>query len=255
MLAQHANDLILGKSASPHHSSPSDELTYQWHDFRGARQKQAEVRYRMSYTVDDHGVLRSASGVWSNAVSLALLPLAHKYRSEFFGEAIPLRFPGRGVLLLLPIADVGQDTAIGMIRNLFSHRAGASGDDRVSNTAEVAKMVGQSRAVRCARYGTPQPRLEPREVSFDTCLNFVFLKDPRAQGTLKRADVVAGSFKDLPGVQLAAVNVTITHEPVTRGIETLLPWLLSAQESWKSRVVSNETEENFLVREILNLRR
>jgi hypothetical protein len=28
MLAQHANDLILGKSASPHRSSPSDELTY-----------------------------------------------------------------------------------------------------------------------------------------------------------------------------------------------------------------------------------
>jgi hypothetical protein len=36
MLAQHANDLILGKSASPHHSSPSDELTYQWHEFWGA---------------------------------------------------------------------------------------------------------------------------------------------------------------------------------------------------------------------------
>jgi DNA invertase Pin-like site-specific DNA recombinase len=39
MLAQHAYDLILGKSASPHRSSPSDELTYQWHDFRGARQR------------------------------------------------------------------------------------------------------------------------------------------------------------------------------------------------------------------------
>ena len=36
MLAQHANDLVLGKSASPHHSSPSDELTYQWHEFWGA---------------------------------------------------------------------------------------------------------------------------------------------------------------------------------------------------------------------------
>jgi hypothetical protein len=36
MLAQHTNDLILGKSASPHRSSPSDELTYQWYDFWGA---------------------------------------------------------------------------------------------------------------------------------------------------------------------------------------------------------------------------
>jgi hypothetical protein len=38
VLTQHAYDLILGKTASPHRSSPSDELTYQWHDFRGARQ-------------------------------------------------------------------------------------------------------------------------------------------------------------------------------------------------------------------------
>ncbi|WP_326525042.1 hypothetical protein, partial [Sphingomonas sp.] len=35
---QHPNDLILGKSASPHRSSPSDELTYQWHEFWGAGQ-------------------------------------------------------------------------------------------------------------------------------------------------------------------------------------------------------------------------
>jgi hypothetical protein len=44
MLAQHANDLIRGKSASPHHSSPSDELTYQWHDFWGARQATSTIR-------------------------------------------------------------------------------------------------------------------------------------------------------------------------------------------------------------------
>ena len=29
MLAQHANDLIIGKSAPPRPLSPSDELTYQ----------------------------------------------------------------------------------------------------------------------------------------------------------------------------------------------------------------------------------
>jgi len=33
ILAQHANDLIPGKLASPHHSSPSDEQISQWHDF------------------------------------------------------------------------------------------------------------------------------------------------------------------------------------------------------------------------------
>ena len=44
VLTQHAYDLILGKTASPHRSSPSDELTYQWHVFRGARHKRSQIR-------------------------------------------------------------------------------------------------------------------------------------------------------------------------------------------------------------------
>jgi len=48
MLAQHANDLILGQSASPHHSSPSDELTYQWHDFWGAGHGQSAFEQKAS---------------------------------------------------------------------------------------------------------------------------------------------------------------------------------------------------------------
>lgn len=37
VLTPHPYDLILGKTASPHRSSPYDELTYLWHDFRAAR--------------------------------------------------------------------------------------------------------------------------------------------------------------------------------------------------------------------------
>ncbi|MDP1640310.1 MAG: hypothetical protein Q8L61_05270 [Hyphomicrobium sp.] len=40
MLAQNTNDLLFGETASPHRSSPSDKLTYQWHEFRGAGQLQ-----------------------------------------------------------------------------------------------------------------------------------------------------------------------------------------------------------------------
>lgn len=36
MLPQHTDDLILDKSASPHRSSPTNELIYQWHNFCGA---------------------------------------------------------------------------------------------------------------------------------------------------------------------------------------------------------------------------
>ncbi|WP_164542694.1 hypothetical protein [Sphingomonas sp. ABOLD] len=56
MLPQHPNDLILGKSASPHHSSPSDELTYQWHDFWGAGQALAEIERIATGTMTSTGL-------------------------------------------------------------------------------------------------------------------------------------------------------------------------------------------------------
>jgi hypothetical protein len=70
MLAQHANDLILGKSASPHHSSPSDELTYQWHDFWGAGQTRRLLEER---TIAKHyvGVI-SMRGIFFEATERAL---------------------------------------------------------------------------------------------------------------------------------------------------------------------------------------
>jgi hypothetical protein len=33
---RNTNDLILGKSTSPHHSSPFDKQTSQWHELLGA---------------------------------------------------------------------------------------------------------------------------------------------------------------------------------------------------------------------------
>ena len=127
----------------------------------GACSRNAKVWYRVSYTLSDNGVSRSASGVWSSVVRPALIPLADKYQLEFHGEAIPLRLPGRGVLLLMPIGNQGSEgDADTMVRQLFSHRASAKDSDRVGNTADVADMVGDSRPTRCQRYAIPQPRRE-----------------------------------------------------------------------------------------------
>ncbi|WP_206433299.1 hypothetical protein, partial [Sphingomonas sp. S-NIH.Pt15_0812] len=61
VLTQHAYDLILGKTASPHRSSPSDELTYQWHVFRGARQNRFLIRPGMPKMSVNNGSKRSIS--------------------------------------------------------------------------------------------------------------------------------------------------------------------------------------------------
>lgn len=72
MLAQHANDLILGKSASPHHSSPSDELTYQRYDFRGAGHWGAVIMALNIGRMDHQGV-EKVSGRASRDVAIAAL--------------------------------------------------------------------------------------------------------------------------------------------------------------------------------------
>lgn len=221
----------------------------------GACSRSAEVRYRVSYTVNDNGITRSASGVWSNAVRPALVPLADQYESEFHGEAIPLRLPGKGVLLLMPIGQQGSEgDAVTMVRQLFSHRASVRDSDRVGNTAEVAEMIGQSRPIRCERYAIPQPRREPQETSGDVCLNFTFIADPRNKSTFRRIEVEDGRFAGLDGVRLHDARVTITRDPVTRGLEQLLPWLPVAQEYWTGRL-RTDSDREFFDQEFIYMRR
>lgn len=69
MIAQHPNDLLF-KLASPHHSSPSDELNYQWHDFREARQTEqrlTELHFLQPLAVEP---CRPAHGAGANLVLL-----------------------------------------------------------------------------------------------------------------------------------------------------------------------------------------
>ena len=187
-----------------------------------------EARYRVSYSVNDNGVTRSASGVWSSVVRTATIPLASKYTSEFHGEAIPLRLSRRGLLLLMPIGDQGIEGGT-MVRRLFSHRSSVVDSDRTGNTAAIGRLVGETRPIRCARYGTPQPTAEPREIPGEDCLNFMFFSDPDNPSTLRRIQIVDGQFNSLNGVRLTRATVTITTRPVTRRLVDLLRWLPSLQ--------------------------
>ena len=91
MLAQHANDLILGKSDSPHRSSPSDKLTYQWHNFRGAGHNYHIARYRAR---ENAIVIKRvvAAGTPTIIGSLPYTPAANglcTIQSEIVGSAPP----------------------------------------------------------------------------------------------------------------------------------------------------------------------
>lgn len=221
----------------------------------GACSRSAELRYRVSYTVDDNGVSRSASGVWSDTIRPALIPLATKFESEFHGEAIPLRLPGRGVLLLTPLGDrTGGIYASTAVRHMFAYKTSADSSDLVAQKRQMSNLVGASKPLRCERYAIPQPPLKPNELATEQCLDFMFLIDPNKQSTFGRISVADGYFTGLKGVRLKDARVTISRAPVSVGrLVTLLPWLPAAQAYWTKRLRSDR-DDKFLAEEIIYMK-
>lgn len=221
----------------------------------GACSRSAEVRYRVSYTVDDNGISRSASGVWSSSTRPAVVPLVSRFETEFHGEAIPLTLPGRGVLLLMPLSKgTGGIYAGTMVRQMFNHLTTTDSSDLVGESAQVANMVGVSKTIRCEHYAIPQPSPEPKELITDHCLNFTFIADPKDQSTFRRIEVEEGRFADLEGVRLRSAAVTITRDPVTRGLDQLLTWLPAAEGYWAGRMVISSDHDHLLPSEIIYMR-
>jgi hypothetical protein len=222
----------------------------------GACSSKAEIRYRISYTVDDNGVSRSASGVWSDTIRPAFIPLVTPYETEFSGEAIPLSLPRRGVLLLTPLGGyrTGGIYAGMAVRQMFAHRTSTRSSDLIGETAQMSKLVGLSKRLRCERYALPQLPPEPEEMVKDQCLDFTFIVDPKRQSTFSRISVVDGHFTGLKGVRLKDVPVTITRAPVTEGrLDQLLPWLPAAQAYWRNRLTS-DGDTKFFAQEIIHMK-
>lgn len=198
----------------------------------------AEVRMRVSYKIDDNGIIRSGSGVWSKRIWAAVIPLTEKYNSEFRGEAIPIMLPGRGVLLLMPMGDQGSSGDVG---TLLRHRFDTSnGQNLVSNFTAIARMIGKSKTIPCGLYAIPQTPMEPNEIPVDHCLRFAFISDPNNASTFRRMTVVDGRFPDVKGLKLRDARITITSEPVSRGLEKLLPWIPTMQKYWMNHVITDD---------------
>lgn len=205
----------------------------------GACTPSAEVRYRVSYTVDDNGITRSSSGVWSNTVRKAAIPLADKYEYSFQGEAIPINLPRRGILLLMPIGQQNSDAdAITLIRKLFSDMAIAGNDDSVGNTRAIAENVGKSRSIPCKNYKILKTMGDMGEIYNNLCLEFAFVTDPADPATFQHTTVRHGHFEGITGVRLRDAHVTVTRDPVTRGLEQVLPWIPKMQKYWNDRIIT-----------------
>jgi hypothetical protein len=175
----------------------------------------AEVHYRVTVDVNDHGVIRSGSSVWSFALAKSMLPIASPYNYRFRGEAIAVDLPGRGTLFaLVKNVEMYPEYLFG---DLQSSRQGGRQHyaDRIEDLGHIKTMVGTRAELNCTN--PPQ--------AATACPMFVRFRDIDDPNSVERVDPqdLAESFGS--DAWLKRVSVEITDAPLTTGIRKKLRWL------------------------------
>ncbi|NIJ18725.1 hypothetical protein FHS95_000394 [Sphingomonas naasensis] len=165
------------------------------------------MNYRLDVEVDDNGVIRTGSRVWSFELARPIVPLVSSFSPRFRGEAVPVELPGRGTLFALVVGRtennlVSLDAMAMLPERVLQPQWPNRNPDRILGLAEIATRRGQSRVLNCGR---EDALVCPYLVSFAD------INDPRTVVPLAPDDLEAHFGK---GVRLRKISVTVTHQPV-----------------------------------------
>ncbi|HEX8061744.1 MAG TPA: hypothetical protein VF535_00865 [Allosphingosinicella sp.] len=180
----------------------------------------AEVRYKVIVEIDDNGVARSGSSVWSFALAKPTVALASPYDAKFKGEAVEVDLgAGRTLYALL----VGEDGDKGTVQlwpeHLFKDLSSAR-SDRIKLLRDIASNEGEERVL--PRWGERISDSRDPMIEYPLLVRFRDRNDPT---TVEAVDPDALDRSFGPGVALKAIKVQVTEEPVRTGIKARLQWL------------------------------
>jgi hypothetical protein len=183
----------------------------------------AEVRYRITVEVDDHGTPASASSVWKFVLSKGI---RGTYEGNLQGEAVALPLAGRGTLyaLLTGRTPAGKPSSSGdmamLPERLFGGPAQALAGrlpdhpDRIDDIRDIARRTGETAILDGAQ-------VHPAWRNFPFLVRFADPSDPKSVVAVDPADLAA-HFGE--GVTLRRVTVTITDDEMTTGKLGELPY-------------------------------
>ncbi len=182
----------------------------------GCGPRAAEVRYRVTVDIDQNGVMRSGSSVWSASVRRSDLGLGSGYDSRFKGEAVAVELADGGHAFALLVASNGSDYASAVPLVLFGdaarQRHGQSREfvppDHVLDMQEIASRLGEVATINCRETPAICPML----------VTFADPQDPRTVVSLTdEAGGVTGNR-----IAVRQISVEITDAPVTDRIPPIL---------------------------------
>lgn len=177
-------------------------------------------RYRLTVEVDTPDGVKVGSSVIEGKIGqswhLDNLSAGPSIRSSAIGEAVVVNLPNdRHLFALLRSEDVGDWAS----RIIFAFVPRYQGDGANRETWRAINRIRTERELpRYSRFGSRRKPVSayPILVTFDD------LQDPTSVKRLNPDDL-AVTFGD--GVSLKRITLQVTDDPVTTGIQELLPWL------------------------------
>lgn len=180
----------------------------------------AEVRYRVSVDIEENGVTRTGSSVWSWKLSKALLALASPYNGRFQAEAVAVELASGATVYALIVDEQNSPLSAKMLpERVFDDIAGDA-EDRVQALRRISRATGTERLLD--RWHESISDSMPTTSQYPMLVWFSDEKDPTS---MKLIDPAALGSSMGNSARLKGIRIQITDAPVTLGIRDRLPWL------------------------------
>jgi len=183
----------------------------------------AEVRFRVDAVVQEHGVSRQGSAVWSMALKRPILALASPYDARFEGEAIPIQMPDRKWVLVLPTNLSFGDSAALWPERIFGvpQHEGGKVRDRIVVLRDVAMRKGASVDLDCVELQADGVAARG-DLHCPSLMHASDIGDPE---TYVLVDESPKRKRDPGAPRLQRITVTVTDAPATHRLGGIAPWL------------------------------
>lgn len=156
-----------------------------------------------------------------------MLALVSPYNSKFEAEAIPIELGGGAWAFVLPGNAEVNDSASKWPELAFGASIDVRSGDGPSEISGLGQMYGRNATIRCLQAS------KKTQVAGILCPTILFSSNLLDAKSFKISGMPMLE-RDHRDLSIDALTITITDEPVTRRVSSLLPWIETAEHLYKA---------------------
>lgn len=202
------------------------------------------VRYRVTVVIDDHGVERHGSAVWSQSLWRPIIQFPdNTLKGNNIADAIPIRLGDGSIFFVLlqswdpqspSSARTNPSLDSGRIPYLLFHRYAAyKGSDLIQSIKSINASRIRGGNLLCPSSGKLNRRtIKDSKIPIAVfCFNLALSKKPTKQSALTFFDPACAYFDPACPVRIKNVSVALTNAAANRPLSAVIPWLDAYDEN------------------------